>query len=32
MHIAVDAEGLLQMLQQNVVIDGVEGCRLVEEN
>jgi len=27
MHVAVDAEGLLQTLQQNVLIDGVEGCR-----
>jgi len=27
MHVAVDAEGPLQTLQQNVVINGVEGCR-----
>jgi len=25
MHVAVDAKGLLQRLQQNVMIDGVEG-------
>jgi len=27
MRVAVDAEGLLQTLQQNVVIDVVEDCR-----
>jgi len=26
-RVAVDAEGLLPTLRQNVVIDGVEGCR-----
>jgi len=30
MSSAVDAEGLLQTLQQDVVIDGVEGCRQIE--
>jgi len=32
MHVAVDAEGMLQRLQQNGMIDGVEGCRSVKEN
>jgi len=30
MSSAVDAEGLLQTLQQDVVINGVEGCREIE--
>ena len=30
MSSAVDAEGLLQTLQQDVVINGVEGCRQIE--
>ena len=30
MSSAVDAEGLLQTLQQDVVINGVEGCRQID--
>jgi len=32
MSSAFDAEGLLQTMQQDVVIEGVEGCRQVEEH
>jgi hypothetical protein len=32
MSSAVYAESLLQTMQQDVVIDGAEGCRQVEEN
>jgi len=32
MNVAVDAKVLLQTLQQEVVISGVEGCHQVNEN
>jgi hypothetical protein len=32
MSSAVDAESLLQTLQQDIVVDGVEGCRQTEQN
>ena len=32
MSSAVDAEGLFQTLQHDVVINGVEGCRQIEWN